>query len=1626
MLYFITYAIMINMKAKWKSLVILVLSVFAIFGVMITRALPVMADDFGGNDSDVTDTACATFRAFTYLCSASGKKENPDGYNNSDIRIDGGSPITIRVGFSSYGAGGGGSAWHLYSLDNFKNNSVNHAYIPHCTGTSAMTCDVTYETIKNNCGDGYYPWVMVYGWEGPRLQGNSHSDDYVAWHEPKLYGPVSLGSSGISYARYNNYTDITPDKISKKDKTLSSDAIQGLLSDRHGELHLSFEAAEKIRNKVLSLVEKDYKEGTGYYCLTKESLGSIVFRGRTTAELADVNDDSDSESSGRTRDTEYHDKSAADLPSRDQIDLTLNVGDSTSVKFKHYVKVKSPVKTAVYIANSFTDDSSNVNAIGNGITITNSASIKTGQISTEFGKKWNNTDYYVLSSKPDDTTTPYSVNINKYKMKFTKEGTYYLCEWMKVYDGSVKNIDGSDVEEEVNSPFTTKACVRIKVNKSPTTTANQRVRTSLRATGGTTIDTGIVVSSEKSIPAIQKEIGDSVVISWAHTAYDKNGTRASWRMTRYPSGGSGYTMTRILNGSTNSIVSSGRIVLDSYNGTYHFNSDPLTDYYNVRFTAAGTYQFCESFYPFYSTNANVYTATCVTYVVGTSGGAAGKSSVTGGGQTLTTSIKTNNLTGDYTVTKDLGEFDIGSETNFSFDHYGGINPSGRGYWSVSAALESGSSSGVRIGGWVGTNREPVVWLGDGKIAMDSYWTKVGSTKYYSQLSSGRLVNERSNVYRATNLQEGSYKFCQTLSVDGWTLTKACATWTVRKPQPDCDVSSNDVSNVTSYAKNDSTGAQSDDLVYAKPNDIVTWHQCYYSGVQSKANDIVTSYPNGHAEYDGSKHSEWPLTDPSANNNLEIYKDVSYWGNKYTSTFPVGSTSTFLSGSWPAGSVITTKPVSSIKISSAHVGTTMSDSIISSSPISVSISNHGKHTWECRPSATNTGGTVAETVKASYTPKEYDNVCYGTEFQECPNSGSPSTGCYKTSYPSANVTGYSYTCEGNRIYTVLSGDKCTSPSRSDTRDAHEVPSSWGCDDGDSGPYTDSGGSKYCIHRTSETAETKCRKYDGTIGYTPVERLWDKPVKWYQNPKCSHSNDYITYSVNSGPASASSSVKVPYNYNLTAGVEAGSGTLYAGETMSVKGWANVENKYNGVTRGSYTTIAYNAKAKLVAFVKDSNLTGQGGGISSSSDICSFANGKQCAVLAESSGLTLNRSGALNGITNQYIYGSAGSAQSYQAFDASAGDYICFAMAVFPASSGSDTNMGDFNGDGNWNISKYSCKIVSKKPSFQVWGAGLYSGGDVNAITATKNNLYPGDGYPAYSASSTSNRKVFRSWIEQSLILKGVTNTVASGSSSAGGSSYDNFCRYMAPLSFANYSMLPAAANGGVTMCGNPGAGNNSYVGNMGSNTGSSFGVISTRSNYVDTWLPESPVASSSGTSFSLNSYYNESISRSGVSIRYVYSAGDLSISSSTVGKNITFIVKANGNVRIRGNIYYDGSGLTTMNNIPKVIIYGKNINIDCSVGEVDAILVAEETIKTCQDGGDVNSASRGNQLYIRGVTISNKLDLGRTYGAATGKYSDYPAEIINYDSSAILWGSYMSSAGETGELRTTYLRELAPRY
>lgn len=352
-----------------------------------------------------------------------------------------------------------------------------------------------------------------------------------------------------------------------------------------------------------------------------------------------------------------------------------------------------------------------------------------------------------------------------------------------------------------------------------------------------------------------------------------------------------------------------------------------------------------------------------------------------------------------------------------------------------------------------------------------------------------------------------------------------------------------------------------------------------------------------------------------------------------------------------------------------------------------------------------------------------------------------------------------------------------------------------------------------------------------------------------------------------------------------------------------------------------------------------------------------------------------------------------------DVDAGASVCIRSYVMPANSGSDTNLDitKFNGTA-YSPDKAKCFFVAKRPNMQVLGGSYYSGKKTETSTAIK---HMDDG----------TIKVFGSWGEQSVIGVGMINGLASGSAnSLTLGSNTGFCQYRTLLTFNN---IPCNGN----------------------STEKGIGVATANDNrdaLVDYWVADSIKGTDNGVVY-VNDDRNIVQTIAGKNVQYTNTQDEIRVNGGTLTKGTTRIIKTSRNATIVGNIVYE-DGYGGVADIPKMIISADTITISCNVDRIDAILIAKNSINTCNDHisygdketGPANAAEQNRQLLVRGMVIANKLIPSRTHGAGTKEKSGEPAETINYDSSTMLWAQYMAGNDDSGALTVTYQRELAPRY
>ncbi|MBO4813092.1 hypothetical protein J5491_03000 [Candidatus Saccharibacteria bacterium] len=544
-----------------------------------------------------------------------------------------------------------------------------------------------------------------------------------------------------------------------------------------------------------------------------------------------------------------------------------------------------------------------------------------------------------------------------------------------------------------------------------------------------------------------------------------------------------------------------------------------------------------------------------------------------------------------------------------------------------------------------------------------------------------------------------------------------------------------------------------------------------------------------------------------------------------------------------------------------------------------------------------------------------------------------------------------------------------------------------------------------------------------------------------------NDVITT-----PVKSEASVKVPYNFKTSISVELDGAkqikfdgktrpAFASGESGGVKIHVDLLKKHNDLTTNSaneeYATKSDDAKFKVVLFVPPDGSMNMDGTLNygsldtalcnrySGSSVCSEAyvekleNGKATPRTLKSIGLN-------GGPTNE--------SSSIVVPDLDAGTRVCVAAAVYPSTSGADDNLSP-EGSKTWNVSDAKCFAVYKKPSLQVWGGNVFSAGKIDTPVAVKKHVFNNNGYDDYNVLNKGAGRIFGSFGEISVISLGSVSGFSSGAAT-GYAGYNERDHVMIPRQSFPANMLNVLINQKL-----PVESFGGYVG--GSDSGfcerSRLTFANTGcNNGVTTGLGGSGQSSASANRSSLIATFvnmnDEERTRKNVTVEtpdddYTISEEILLAKGNgeeeTPGETKVIYAKKD-DVTIDTNILYDDSGYYKLSDVPKLVIYAKNIWINCGVTRIDAVLIAEETVDTCADlDGDSMGRKSSNQLVVNGTIIANKLEARRTYGAAASGNSIVPAEIVNYDTTLYLWGSNQADVTETGKLDVTYSREIAPK-
>jgi len=397
---------------------------------------------------------------------------------------------------------------------------------------------------------------------------------------------------------------------------------------------------------------------------------------------------------------------------------------------------------------------------------------------------------------------------------------------------------------------------------------------------------------------------------------------------------------------------------------------------------------------------------------------------------------------------------------------------------------------------------------------------------------------------------------------------------------------------------------------------------------------------------------------------------------------------------------------------------------------------------------------------------------------------------------------------------------------------------------------------------------------------------------------------------------------------------------------------------------------------------------------------ANGKNFAVENDKRSDAFDSSGAGQYHTYRVPFGTQCQAQGNttavaQIYDGDNGNLgvqpTPFSVSVYDETDGTTQNPGPSPGNGEQDGQTASYSFTVKpyhKYRFVV--SNVYAN-NVMQIKLPYDSIY----YNADCRQLEITDRVYGSWGEYGVSATGTIKGIGSGSAFAGkGLSHTTLCSY-------SFLILSNATTPG-TNCKNTA-------------TLGSYNPNRTIPDIAATFPQAAATNSVSG---------NVDVS----SLSGTYSAsGSVNLTGGTLPAGRWAVINATGqSVTISGDLNYAPAPMTSLDQIPQLIIIADNINIQSNVSKVDAWLVGKGTINTCSDvaKASINATNCNNPLVVNGPVMAGRLLLYRTGGSGNGDQSGDPAEIFNLRPDAYLWG--ITYASTNGRIETVYQRELPPRF
>lgn len=343
-------------------------------------------------------------------------------------------------------------------------------------------------------------------------------------------------------------------------------------------------------------------------------------------------------------------------------------------------------------------------------------------------------------------------------------------------------------------------------------------------------------------------------------------------------------------------------------------------------------------------------------------------------------------------------------------------------------------------------------------------------------------------------------------------------------------------------------------------------------------------------------------------------------------------------------------------------------------------------------------------------------------------------------------------------------------------------------------------------------------------------------------------------------------------------------------------------------------------------------------------------------------------------QFVRGETvvGQIPSVTVDDLALGSQLCYGLSVKA-----------FNPDSSnlWRHSEPQCIKIGKKPKLQVWGDDVAVRGAITTSTTKKNGT------------------MFGSWVEYGALSVGTNTQFASGAGLVDQTS--DLQKDWSLLTFAN-SGTPSGVFGLYTIA------------------SSGFRPQPMIAQYFSSGKPTQ--------AYDKAATLNDNAFVTGDSV-VVRTTDTLDLTADTLPKGRSLVIVASGTVTIKGNLDYANGAMTSVRDMPQLVIIAGKINIEADVTNVDAWLVTSNAvtgeIDTCSTvTGNLSGEDCNKQLTVNGPVLAGKLLLKRTAGSGTGDQSGDPAEIFNLRPDAHLWAQLVALG--SGRAETVDVVELPPRF